>query len=57
VDAVVSAAGDVACLVMVERCEASFVGVEGRRRWDLRTTQIYRRTGEEWFVIHRHTEP
>src|SRR5687768_8714075 len=53
VDSVVSEAGDIVCLVMVERCDASFVGVDGRRRWDLRTTQIYQRSGEDWFVVHR----
>jgi uncharacterized protein (TIGR02246 family) len=50
-------AGDVVCLVMVERCEASFAGVEGRQRWDLRTTQVYRRTDGHWHIIHRHAEP
>ena len=57
VDSVVSESGDVVCLVMVERCEVNFVGVEGRHRWDLRTTQIYRRTGNDWYVVHRHAEP
>lgn len=57
IDAVVSTAGDLVCLVMIERCDVSFTGVEGRRRWDLRTTQIYRRAGEEWFIVHRHAEP
>lgn len=57
VDSVVSDGGDVICLVMVERCDVLFNGVEGRRRWDLRTTQIYRRSGNDWFVVHRHAEP
>lgn len=55
VDAIVG--DDVVCLVMVERCEAVFAGVEGRRRWDLRTTQVYRRTGGTWHVVHRHADP
>jgi ketosteroid isomerase-like protein len=55
VDAVVS--DEVVCLVMVERCEANFAGVERRRRWDLRTTQIYRRSGDVWHLVHRHAEP
>jgi hypothetical protein len=55
VDAVV--ADDIVCLVMVERCEADFAGVQGRRRWDLRTTQVYRRSGDVWHVVHRHADP
>jgi ketosteroid isomerase-like protein len=55
VDAIV--ASDVVCLVMVERCEATFAGIEGQQRWDLRTTQVYRRTGDEWHIVHRHAEP
>lgn len=55
IDAIVTS--DVVCLVMMERCEAIFAGVEGRQRWDLRTTQVYRRTGERWHVVHRHAEP
>lgn len=55
VDAIV--ADDVICLVIVERCEADFTGIAGRRRWDLRTTQVYRRSGDEWHIVHRHAEP
>jgi Domain of unknown function (DUF4440) len=55
VDSIVS--DDVVCLVMVERCEVTFAGVEGPRRWDLRTTQIYRRYGDDWRIVHRHAEP
>jgi hypothetical protein len=55
VDAVM--ADGLVCLVMVERCEADFAGVPGRQRWDLRTTQLYRRSGEHWHVVHRHAEP
>ena len=55
VDAMVS--DDTVCLVMVERCEALFAGLEGRRRWVLRTTQIYCRSGDVWHVVHRHADP
>ncbi len=55
VDAIVG--DDIVCLVMVERCEANFAGIEDRHQWDLRTTQIYRRRGDEWYVVHRHAEP
>jgi ketosteroid isomerase-like protein len=48
---------DIVCLVMIERCEANFAGAEERHRWDLRTTQIYRRRGDEWHIVHRHAEP
>ena len=55
VDAI--AGDDIVCLVLVERCEADFEGIDGRRRWDLRTTQVYRRTNDGWRVVHRHAEP
>jgi ketosteroid isomerase-like protein len=51
--------GDLAWLVMIEHAVVSFtsdtVGTE--RRWDLRVTEVFRRSGAEWVRVHRHADP
>ncbi|WP_346659736.1 hypothetical protein [Bradyrhizobium sp. 200] len=27
------------------------------RDWSLRVTQVYRRQGAEWWLVHRHADP
>ena len=50
-------AHDIIVLAMIERSTVKFRGQESTRRWDLRTTQVYRREGTQWKIVHRHAEP
>jgi ketosteroid isomerase-like protein len=43
-------------LVMVERQSAE-VGSLPRQDWSLRVTEIYRKDGSEWQLVHRHADP
>ena len=51
--------GDVAWLAFIERAIVELaddaVGVE--RRWDLRVTEVFRRSDGEWQRVHRHADP
>jgi len=49
------ASGDLVVLVMIERQRVA-VGDLGEQDWSLRVTQVYRRDGEGWEVIHRHAD-
>lgn len=46
--------GDMAYTVGHEHVEATFDGEP--RAYHLRSTQIYRREGDEWKVVHRHAD-
>lgn len=50
-------AGDVVWLVMIERASVEFTGHSGLRRWDLRVTELFRRTVDGWERFHRHADP
>jgi ketosteroid isomerase-like protein len=43
-------------LVLVERNQVRFDGTEPQQ-WDLRTTQVYKRDGAGWKIVHRHADP
>lgn len=49
--------GDVAWLVMIERCTVKFADREEPRRWDLRVTEVFERQNGEWVRVHRHADP
>jgi hypothetical protein len=51
--------GDVAWLVMIERSTVHLVDdpPQVERRWDLRSTEIFRRLDGTWERIHRHADP
>jgi ketosteroid isomerase-like protein len=51
--------GDLAWLVMIERSTVELVSdAEGHeRRWDLRVTEIFRRSDDGWQRVHRHADP
>jgi ketosteroid isomerase-like protein len=48
--------GDTVVLVMVERQHVQ-VGDLPDQDWSLRVTQIYRRDGSDWLLVHRHADP
>ena len=50
-------AGGVAWLVMTERASVRFVGRRDSVRWDLRVTELFRRSGGDWIRFHRHADP
>lgn len=43
-------------LVMIERQQAEVGGLPGQD-WSLRVTEVYRRDGSEWQLVHRHADP
>jgi ketosteroid isomerase-like protein len=49
--------GDLIVLVLVERNRVRFDGSDEPQPWILRTTQVYRREGDRWLVVHRHADP
>jgi ketosteroid isomerase-like protein len=48
--------GDTLVLVMIERQHAQVGGLPDQD-WSLRVTQVYRRDGDDWLVVHRHADP
>lgn len=48
--------GDTVVLVMIERQHGQVGGLPDQD-WSLRVTQVYRRDGSEWRVVHRHADP
>jgi hypothetical protein len=47
---------DTLVLVMIERQHGRVGGLPDQP-WDLRVTQVYRREGSEWLLVHRHADP
>lgn len=43
-------------LVMVERQHAE-IGSLPKQDWSLRVTEVYRKDGSEWQLVHRHADP
>jgi ketosteroid isomerase-like protein len=48
--------GDTVVLVMIERQHGEVGGLPDQD-WPLRVTQVYRRDGSDWKVVHRHADP
>jgi ketosteroid isomerase-like protein len=48
--------GDLAVLVTIEHVRAA-VGELPEQDWSLRVTQIFRRDGSDWQLVHRHADP
>ncbi len=48
--------GDLAILVTIERMHGQ-VGDIPEQDWSLRVTQVFRRKGSEWELVHRHADP
>jgi ketosteroid isomerase-like protein len=49
------ASDDLVVLVMIERQRVA-IGDLDEQDWSLRVTQVYRRDGEGWQVVHRHAD-
>src|SRR5262245_62042734 len=50
------ASGDLVVLVTIERVRAKVGGVP-EQDWSLRVTQVFRRGGSGWQLVHRHADP
>jgi ketosteroid isomerase-like protein len=50
------ASGDLVVLVLIERQHGEVGGLPDQD-WSLRVTQVYRRTGRTWELVHRHADP
>ena len=48
--------GDTLVVVMIERQHGE-VGDLPDQDWSLRVTQVYRREGADWLLVHRHADP
>jgi ketosteroid isomerase-like protein len=48
--------GDLVVLVTVERLSGVIGGLP-KQDWSLRVTQVFRRTGSDWELVHRHADP
>jgi hypothetical protein len=43
-------------LIMIERQQAEVGGLPSQN-WSLRVTEVYRNSGSEWRLVHRHADP
>jgi ketosteroid isomerase-like protein len=50
------ASDDLVVLVMIERQRGEVGGLPSQD-WSLRVTQVYRRAGDVWQLVHRHADP
>ena len=50
------ASDDMVVLVMIER-QTGEVGGLPDQDWSLRVTEVYRKAGAEWELVHRHADP
>ena len=50
------ASGDLVVLVTIERVHGKVGGVP-EQDWALRVTQVFRRDGKGWQIVHRHADP
>lgn len=50
------ASDDLVVLVMIERQTAEVGGLPAQD-WSLRVTEVYRRAGADWELVHRHADP
>lgn len=50
------ASEDLIVLVFIERGHGEVHGLQDQE-WPLRVTQVYRRDGSEWQLVHRHADP
>lgn len=48
--------GDLVVLVFIERQQGEVGGLPAQD-WSLRVTQVYRRSGVAWELVHRHADP
>jgi len=48
--------GDTVVLAMIERQHGQVGGLPDQD-WSLRVTQVYRRDGSDWQLVHRHADP